>query len=357
MSGGWCPGKGGQNRCHMELSKSDTTAIKGIAILLMLWHHLFLNTMAYGTLTHSLAVVFKVCVALFLFVSGYGLTKQYSQLEKPYFKNTIKFLLRRYANFFLPYWFCFVLVVVVGNVCGYTFSEAYPSSRNIIKCILLDVAGQMGYNSYLNPWWFNKMIIQLYLVFPILFLIICNKYLSWVGLALVVVVQFYAKNIPGHVFFLVECGLPAFYLGMLCARCRVVPRTNDGKWRPLFFVAGLLVCIGLAVLHVMLVKDPYVAVLLRASMAFCVIVAYKSIGDKHISALEFVGKYATIMYLTHMLFIKLIPGVIYGVKYSVLIFVMLVAICLATAMLIDALEKMSRYDRLRVGIVKQIDKW
>ena len=180
----------------MELSKSDTTAIKGIAILLMLWHHLFLNTMAYGTLTHSLAVVFKVCVALFLFASGYGLTKQYSQLEKPYFKNTIKFLLRRYANFFLSYWFCFVLVVVVGNVCGYSFSEAYPAGRNTLKCVLLDVAGQMGYDSYLNPWWFNKMIIQLYLVFPVLFLIVRNKYLSWVGLALVVVVQLFAKSIP-----------------------------------------------------------------------------------------------------------------------------------------------------------------
>jgi peptidoglycan/LPS O-acetylase OafA/YrhL len=201
----------------MELSRSDTTAIKGIAILLMLWHHLFLNTMAYGTLTHSLAVVFKVCVALFLFASGYGLTKQYSQLEKPYFKNTIKFLLRRYANFFLSYWFCFVLVVVVGNVCGYSFSEAYPAGRNTLKCVLLDVAGQMGYDSYLNPWWFNKMIIQLYLVFPVLFLIVRNKYLSWVGLALVVVVQLFAKSIPSNLFFVVEGGLPAFYLGMLCA--------------------------------------------------------------------------------------------------------------------------------------------
>ena len=341
----------------MELSRSDTTAIKGIAILLMLWHHLFLNTMAYGTLTHSLAVVFKVCVALFLFVSGYGLTKQYSQLEKPYFKNTVKFLLRRYANFFLSYWFCFVLVVVVGNVCGYSFSEVYPAGRNTLKCVLLDVAGQMGYDSYLNPWWFNKMIIQLYLVFPVLFLLIRNQYLSWIGLALVIVVQLYAKNIPGHVFFIVEGGLPAFYLGMLSVRCRVTPGSNEKKWMPLLFFVGLLVCIGLAVLHVMVVKDPYVAVLLRASMAFCVIVAYKSIGDKHISVLEFVGKYATIMYLTHILFVKLIPGVIYGAKYSVLIFVVFVAFCLVTAMLIDALEKLSRYDRLRVGIVKQIDKW
>lgn len=341
----------------MELSKSDTTTIKGIAILLMLWHHLFLNTMAYGTLTHSLAVVFKVCVALFLFVSGYGLTKQYSQLEKPYFKNTVKFLLRRYVNFFLSYWFCFVLAVAVGNVCGYSFSEAYPVGRNTLKCVLLDVAGQMGYDSYLNPWWFNKMIIQLYLVFPLLFLILRNKYLSWVGLVLIIVTQLYAKSIPGNVFFLVEGGLPAFYLGVLCARCQVIPESNDRRWRPLLLFVGLLVCIGLAVLHVMVVKEPYVAVLLRASMAFCVIVAYKSIGNKHIPVLEFVGKYATIMYLIHMLFIKLIPGMIYGVKCSVLIFVVLVAMCLVSAMLIDALEKLSCYDKLRVGILKQIDKW
>lgn len=341
----------------MELSKSDTIAIKGIAILFMLWHHLFLNTMAFGTLTHSLAVVFKVCVALFLFVSGYGLTKQYSQLEKPYFQNTVKFLLRRYANFFLSYWFCFVLVVVVGNVCGYSFSEAYPVGRNTLKCVLLDVAGQMGYDSYLNPWWFNKMIIQLYLVFPILFLIVRNKYLSWVGLALIVIMQLFAKSIPGNVFFIVEGGAPAFYLGMLCVHGRLLPEANDGKWRPLLLFSVLLVCIGLSVLHLKVVKDPYVAVLIRASMAFCVIVAYKSKGDKNVSVLEFVGKYATIMYLIHLLFIKLISGVIYGVKYSVLIFVVLVTICLVTAMLIDALEKLSHYDRLRVGIVKQIDKW
>lgn len=266
-------------------------------------------------------------------------------------------MLRRYANFFLSYWFCFVLVVVVGNVCGYSFSEAYPVGRNTIKCVLLDVAGQMGYDSYLNPWWFNKMIIQLYLVFPVLFLIVRNKYLSWVGLALIVIMQIFAKSIPGNVFFIVEGGAPAFYLGMLCAHGRLLPEANDGKWRPLLLFSVLLVCIGLAVIHLKVVKDPYVAVLLRASMAFCVIVAYKSIGDKHISVLEFIGKYATMMYLTHMLFIKLIPGLLYGVKYSMLIFMVFVTVCLAAAMLIDVLEKLSRYDRLRVGIVKLIDKW
>lgn len=341
----------------MELSKTDTVAIKGIAILLMLWHHLFLNTMAYGSFTQSLAVVFKVCVALFLFVSGYGLTKQYSQLEKPYVKNTVRLLLRRYVNLFLPYWFCFVLVIVVGNVCGYSFSEAYPANRNTLKCVLLDLAGQMGYNSYLNPWWFNKMIIQLYLIFPILFLIIRNKYLSWVGLALIIVIQLSAKSISYNVFFIVEGGLIAFYLGMLCARCRLVPEANNRKKRLLMLFAGLFACIGLSALHLMMVKDTYVAVWFRALMALCIIVVYKSLDSQLVPVLEFVGKYATTMYLTHMLFIKLIPGMIYGVKYSVLIFMVFVAVCLVAAVLIDALEKLSCYDRLRIGIVKQIDKW
>lgn len=59
----------------MELTKQDTIAIKGIAILLMLWHHLFLSTVEYGVCANSFSSIAKLCVALFLFVSGYGLTK------------------------------------------------------------------------------------------------------------------------------------------------------------------------------------------------------------------------------------------------------------------------------------------
>ena len=143
----------------MELSKNDTTAIKVIAILLMLWHHLFLSTAEYGAWANSFAGIAKLCVALFLFVSGYGLTKQYSKLEKPYFRNTIKFLALRYLKFFLTYWFCFAVIVAVGNAFGYGFTDAYPPSRNTLKCFLLDIWGQMGYDSYLKTWWFNKMIL------------------------------------------------------------------------------------------------------------------------------------------------------------------------------------------------------
>ena len=340
----------------MELSKTDTAGIKGIAILFMLWHHLFLNTTEYGSLTQSLAVVFKVCVALFLFVSGYGLTKQYGGMEKRNVRTTIQFLLRRFINFFLPFWFCFILVVVIGNLCGYTFHDAYPATRNTLKCVFLDFFGQMGYDSYLGAWWFNKMIIQLYLVFPILYLILSNQYTAVIGLIVTVFVQLYAKSIPGNVFFVVEGGLPAFYLGMITARYQFVPERNKRYSRIVFGTIAILTGVCLSIMLVKVIRDPYLAILVRALLALCIVMAFKSIENDGFHILGFVGKYAAIMYLTHVLLILLLPKAVYYPSYSVLIYVVFAIACLAVAMMIDWLQRVMRYDKLRLALVSAVNQ-
>lgn len=258
----------------MELSKQDTTAIKGIAICLMLWHHLFLSTAEYGNVAHSLAQVFKVCVALFLFVSGYGLTKQYSKMEKPYFKNTFKFLLKRYVNFFLPYWFCFILVVLVGNLVGFTFEDVYPTSRNTLKCFLLDAWGLMGWGSYLSTWWFNKMILQLYLVFPLLYQLVRNKYVALVVLAVIGVMQPHALQLPGNIFCVIEGGIPAFFLGMIAAKHQFVPTPKTWSWRIFMLAISVALCVGLAMLHQTKGIGAYGAILVRALLAFSIVCMY-----------------------------------------------------------------------------------
>ena len=338
----------------MELSKSDSTSIKGIAILFMLWHHLFLNTMAFGALTHSLAVIFKVCVALFLFVSGYGLTKQFGGLEKRNIRTTVQFWLRRFINFFLPFWFCFILVTMVGNTCGYTFQDVYPATRNTLKCVILDFFGQMGYDSYLGAWWFNKMIIQLYLVFPLLYLILFNRYSAIVGLIAIVIVQLLAKRIPGNLFFIVEGGLPAFYLGMIASRFRIIPEPRKKAFKNASGIVAVLIGVTLSILLLKVIRDPYQAVLIRALLALCIVVAFKAFEGSYSYVLGFVGKYATIMYFTHVLFIVLLPRIIYYPKYSILVFVLFSIICLAVAMVISWLERVSCYDRLRLTIVNSI---
>lgn len=321
----------------------------------MLWHHLFLPASEYGAFTSSFATVSKVCVALFLLVSGYGLTKQYDLLEKRSLLNTALFLMRRFVNFFFSYWFCFLLVVVIGNAFGFSFYDAYPASRNTLKCLILDFWGQMGYDSYLNPWWFNKMIIQLYILFPILYILINKKYTAVTGLIAIIIVQMYSSRIPGNIFFLVEGGLPSFYLGMLISRFRIVPDMNEKKWRLFFQCVSVFLIVGILIIYLKrAVQYPYPALLLRAFLALCIVLAYKSFSSHDTVVLSFFGKYSAIMYLTHVLFLIIVPSIVYYPKNAVLVFVLFCAICLSTAIIIHWLERITHYDELSQVLVSRL---
>lgn len=339
----------------MDLSKTDTASIKGIAILFMLWHHQFLNMPEYGMPAQSMAVAFKACVALFLFVSGYGMTKQFSGQDHCNAICLIKFLLHRFINFFFSYWFCFILVTLIGNLCGITFHDVYPTTRSTLKCIFLDFWGMMGYNSYLHPWWFNKMIIQLYLIFPFLYVIVSRQFFAWAGLIIIIFLQLFAKNIPGNVFFLVEGGVPAFYLGMLSARYKVIPSIPQKKWKIIWTVVSAILIVCLFVLHNSVIQtSPYQAILIRALLAFLIVLLFSFIGGEHTPVLVFFGKYSAIMYLTHALLIQLIPNIVFFPKYSFPAFLIFVIISLLLAIAIDRLQKVLRYDKLRLTLIQLV---
>ena len=344
----------------MELNKDDTIAIKGVAMLFMLWHHLFLFKNEYGVFVETLAEIFKVCVALFLFVSGYGLTKQFSKLEKPYFKNTVKFLIRRYVNFFLSYWFCFVLVVVVGNLSGLSFQDAYPASRNTLKCIILDVFGYMGSYSYLRTWWFNKMILQLYFVFPILYLLVKNRYCAVAGIVLIIILQLKAHSIPGKIFFVVEGGTPSFFLGMVMAKHDFLRFDKTKIPRLIGILISLVLCVGLSLFHAYLGIYGYEAMIIRALLALsivCFLVFLFSFFPNCGRVLGFIGKYATIMYLTHSLLQSLMNNLIYSLHYPILVFLLFAVISFGVAVLIDGLQRLVKYEKLKISLVKLIEKW
>ena len=66
----------------LELSLNDTTVLKGVAIILLLAHHLFYQGIGYNDihlygshyLVKEIGIVSKLCVAIFVFLSGYELT-------------------------------------------------------------------------------------------------------------------------------------------------------------------------------------------------------------------------------------------------------------------------------------------
>lgn len=185
------------------LSKQDTSVMKGIAIIAMLCHHVYTCqpewVEAYPFILTTMGVLGKVCVAIFLCCSGYGLAVQYEKvlglttclIDK--LRTTIIFIIKRLIKFYSAYWFVFLIFVPITIVCfDRPLSAAYGENVNIVKRLFWDILGIQGFQSYNITWWFNRLIIIFYLAFPILYTLI--KYSKWLGLVLCFVVMRFADK-------------------------------------------------------------------------------------------------------------------------------------------------------------------
>ena len=159
-----------------EFSKTDTKIIKGLAIILMLMHHMwaFPDRLYGGELKHlftihgesSISVLGwfgKICVSLFFFLGGYGI---YKLSEKKNFN-----ILNNIKKLFINYWKVFLIFIPIGfiffkNQVIYT-EDAYISTvfsninlRDIINNFL-------SFSSTLNrEWWFLHSYFIAIITFP-----------------------------------------------------------------------------------------------------------------------------------------------------------------------------------------------
>lgn len=158
-----------------SLSKEDSAVFKGIAIVAMLFHHLYCSIPGwaepYDGLLFWLGGLGKVCVGMFLFISGYGSSASYCRETGDKAMTAIKFVVRRLVSFYFNYWIIFLIFVPITVICfNRSFFDAYGVERvgSAIKCMFLDVLGIQN-PPYNATWWFNRLIIVMYLLFPILY--------------------------------------------------------------------------------------------------------------------------------------------------------------------------------------------
>ena len=108
----------------MEFTKERTNIAKGLAILLMLSHHLYsfhdrlLNGNYYIPLIPSFDTELyignfgNVCISMFLFLSGYGMFLGYSHSNK----SSLQYSLGKLKDFYLTYWIYFLIFVPIGLI-------------------------------------------------------------------------------------------------------------------------------------------------------------------------------------------------------------------------------------------------
>lgn len=329
------------NYLDYSLSKTDTNVVKGIAICAMLWHHLFYLTSEYGELVHVLGLMGKVCVSLFLFVSAYGLTIQYTtNTENDGFlheiKFSIKFLLKRFVKFYANYWVIFVLCVPIGILLGRSFTDAYGS--NLIKCFILDIFGMQGYSSYNITWWFNKLIILLYICFPFLYQLTRKWYV------VIPTILFLLLWTKFPIFKIYDMNMFTFHfvLGIVVAinidKISYILNKFDVR---LVLISSLILCI-LCLVNRQYAFVPYITgvrmdAFLSPIIALLVVCINHLLNSNIVSiCFTFLGKHSMNIYMVHtFIFYYFFNDFIYGFKYPIIIFAVLLLLSLVLSIAIE----------------------
>ena len=199
-------------------NKTHTEIAKGLAVILLLWHHLYYMHPEYGWLVYHTAKYSKVCVHIFLILSGYGLFFSMRKLEqkgKKEFNKLFGFYYPRFLSLMPKYWIVFILGVGISMLLFNKMPEevfketSHPWIWLGLQSLGLHMIEFKGYG-YNPTWWYMTTIILLYFIFPYLYVMI-NEYpiSAWIGLT--VFFRFFQISA-------MDCwGIP-FVLGMFLAR-------------------------------------------------------------------------------------------------------------------------------------------
>lgn len=166
-----------------RFTKEDTLAAKGVAIVLMLCHHLFyateqyVNYLMYYTvmdefnITVRIAIYAKMCVPMFIVLSAYGLTLSYENwIAKKRSKES--FALDRYVSLLSGFWVIFALGLVAGLLLERDLPSIYGQGAGAWLFGLLDglgLANLLGTPTANVTWWYMSFAAMQIVALPLIY--------------------------------------------------------------------------------------------------------------------------------------------------------------------------------------------
>ena len=336
------------SRESFHLSLKDTNVLKGLALLMLLAHHLFYRQ--YGLyddiqitnnhcLVQDIGIWCKLCVAIFVFLSGYGLTV--GAINSNGINNLKKLYLYPFTKLLMNYWLIWILFVPLSVfVFGRSFTDAYQT--NIALKFILDLFGVIncfGWYGYNVTWWFYACIIVLYLSYPFLYRLM-NK-----SVLMLLVVSFILYYLPGPFFHGSNIYYASFIYGMLLCKYEKAIKITPLWW--------ILIFIFLAVERLYPTDGIHI---FDAVLTISLVLAYKSITLPSIihRFLEFAGKHSMNIFLFHtFIYYYWFRDFIYSSRNPIIIYLLLLFICLTVSILIELIKKTVCFDKLCNKIVQK----
>lgn len=359
----------------MKFTKEHTMQMKGIAIIILLFHHCFLNAQRWATVPYEklattkgwgyypisfapfsshtiqyLASFSKICVAMFVFMTGYGMWVSYeSQKKKTTMSNYIK---KRMVTLMTGFLIIFVVTEILAIPTG-RFIEVYGHDFRSVVYMIIDALGLaklLGTPLFCLTWWYMSLAIVLIMIFPFVHSIM-EKYQWVVVVASIIVPRACGFGQSTDLFRY----LLAYTLGMYFAQHDLLARIKEKFMEQ--NVAGKLLSlivslIGLAVIikcrqnawigwKYLDFWDGFVAM-------YVIVISYIYIlnGKWIVKGLGFLGKHSMNIFLIHSFYRDVFfHEFTYSFYYAWLDYIVLMAISLVTSIVLEWFKKLIRYEK------------
>ena len=370
----------------MKFTKEHTMQMKGIAIIILLFHHCFLNAQRWATVPYEklattkgwgyypisfapfsshtiqyLASFSKICVAMFVFMTGYGMWVSYeSQKKKTTMSNYIK---KRMVTLMTGFLIIFVVTEVLAIPTG-RFIEVYGHDFRSVVYMIIDALGLaklLGTPLFCLTWWYMSLAIVLIMIFPFVHSIM-EKYQWVVVVASIIVPRACGFGQSTDLFRY----LLAYTLGMYFAQHDLLVRIKEkfmeqnvaGKL--LYLIVSL---IGLAVIikcrQNAWIGWKYLDFWDGFAAMYVIVISYIYIlnGKWIVKGLGFLGKHSMNIFLIHSFYRDVFfHEFTYSFYYAWLDYIVLMAISLVTSIVLEWFKKLIRYEKFIEWVKRLVTK-
>lgn len=336
-----------------DFTKVHTKMNKGIAILFMVYYHLFvlhnnldvtylsLPDLVVPNIHYYLANFGKICVCIYCFLSGIGAF--YSQQNAKNFLPMYKKVLTHLGKFFLNYWIIAMVTIPFAIHTGLIdFS---------IKSIFYAMLGSVN---EIAEWWFVKLYVFLQIISPVLIRIIQEKRIISKLLSLLFLFVMIAM-IKGYIYFYgfpsnmvlrllfdyVDCVdywycILIFIIGIICVKYNLyslIPNRVGLKNKLLLFLF-LIISIAIRVIfsnNVSTMTFDWIVVPI-----FVFTISKLLYGTKICKFLCYFGKHSTNIWLIHCLWLFYFASdLVYFPYVSIFIYLWLLILSLLSSYIIN----------------------
>lgn len=332
------------------LSRKESSIIQGIAVMLMVYHHLFgfpdrivseyviVSDFSFLHIGTILSYFGRICISVFAFCSGYGIYKKLSSIYENKFlaniKNGYVVIFKQAIKFLVRYWMICALFIPLGYTLGvYSFD-----SISLLKC-LIGVA--FPYNA---EWWYVNTYLTFLIYVPLFVAVekVIYKYCSQVivnVLYLFIFICGVALSKLSISDYTVEL---CFVSGIACVSINVYDKFYFSlcKVGTFKYILSIFLVVTLALLRMILGLGCNYDFICATFFVFGigVIIKCRLFTDCINRVLLFIGRYSTYVWLTHTFFAYYyFQPYLYWFRYSTIIFVICMICCIIVGIVCETL--------------------